>query len=120
MRQEEKEGSNKKGGHRIVMDLLQNIGKQVKTVAEELIELLEERLTKMEQELVIDRFEGDIAVCEERNTKQKIEILKKDLPNEAKEGSILIFQEGKYQLAQEKTKFVQNKIQDKMKQAWKN
>ncbi len=101
------------------MDLLQNIGKQVKNVDEELMELLEERLIKMEQELVIDRFEGDVAICEERNTKQKIEIYKKDLPKGVKEGSILTFQEGKYQLSEERTKQVQNNIQNKMKQAWK-
>ena len=42
------------------------------------------------QKYIIDRFEGDFAVCENYDTEEIIDILKEKLPNDAKEGDILL------------------------------
>ena len=52
----------------------------------------------------IDRFEGEIAVCEELNTKKIIDINKKNLPSNCKEGDIIVFKNGKYEKDIEATK----------------
>lgn len=41
------------------------------------------------QKYIIDRFEGDFAVCENYDTEEIIDILKEKLPNDAKEGDII-------------------------------
>ena len=41
------------------------------------------------QKYIIDRFEGDVAVCENYDTEEIIDILKEKLPNDAKEGDII-------------------------------
>lgn len=45
--------------------------------------------------LIIDRFEGKFAVCEDEN-KKLINIKKEDIPKEAKEGDILVLVEHRY------------------------
>ena len=42
------------------------------------------------QKYIIDRFEEDFAVCENYDTEEIIDILKEKLPNDAKEGDILL------------------------------
>ena len=86
----------------------------------EFIKELEERLELMEKEViyVIDRFEGDLAVCEEQNTKKMININKSKLPAGIKEGSILIFKDQKYILDESKQKEVEERIKSKMNNLW--
>lgn len=45
--------------------------------------------------LIIDRFEGKFAVCEDEN-KKLINIKKEDIPKEAKEGDVLVLVEHRY------------------------
>ena len=42
------------------------------------------------QKYIIDRFDDDFAVCENYDTEEIIDILKEKLPNDAKEGDILL------------------------------
>ena len=51
------------------LDLFQNIANEIKKIdINEFINEIRERLEKMEEEIVIDRFENNIAVCEDRKT----------------------------------------------------
>ena len=48
--------------------------------------------------LIIDRIEDDIAVCEMVDDKKMVEIKLDELPENVKEGSILKFKNGRYEL----------------------
>lgn len=62
----------------------------------------------------IDRFEGKYAVCEDTNA-NKIEILKKDIPDEVKEGDIIINKDGIYYIDNDATEQRREKIIEKQK-----
>lgn len=83
------------------------------------IQELTERLEKMEQELVIDRFEGNIAICEDRKTGKIQEIDRKQLPEDIQEGDMLIYQDGNYRRDTEKQTEIENRIAKKMEDLWK-
>ena len=83
------------------------------------IQELTERLEKMEQELVIDRFEGNIAICEERKTGKIQEIDRIQLPVDILEGDMLIYQDGNYRKDAEKQTEIENRIAKKMEDLWK-
>ncbi len=76
-----------------------------------------ERLEKMEEVLVVDRIEGDIAVCENRKTKKMQNIQLSDLPESVQEGSILKWNNNKYEL--NTSKEIEKRIEQKMKDVWK-
>ena len=66
---------------------------------------------------LIDRIEGNIAVCEDYSGK-RIEIEKSHLPEEAKEGSaILVSENGDISLVDDSER--ENRIAEKMKNIWK-
>jgi len=101
------------------INLFQNIVNEISKIdINNFINEIIERLEKMEQELVIDRFEGNIAICEDRRTGKKIEILKEDLEEGLKEGDIIKEKNGKYvkdTKLQEETK---KRIEEKMNRLW--
>jgi len=78
-----------------------------------------EKLKQMEEEFVIDRFEGDIAICEDRKTGEKKEIRKELLEEGLIEGSIIKKENGKYVQSKEKQEEIEERIERKMKQIWK-
>ena len=53
--------------------------------------------------LVIDRFEGNFAVCENQDTKAMTDIPRADLPAEAREGMVLSFENGQYTIQEQAT-----------------
>lgn len=61
-------------------------------------------------EFTIDRIEGNIAVCENRQTRKTTNIEISKLPKEAKEGDIIKLENDKYIIDHEKTKEVKDKI----------
>ena len=71
----------------------------------------------MEEVLVVDRIEGDIAICENRKTKKMQSIHIADLPRNVEEGNILKWQDGKYEI--DASKEIENRIEQKMKDVWK-
>lgn len=80
---------------------------------------ISERMKMMEKDIwVIDRFEGNYAICENRKTKEKREIEKEKLPKEIKEGSVLSYKDGKYEVDLEEEKKIEERIQKKMKSIW--
>ena len=55
------------------------------------------------REYTIDRIEEGIAICEGNNT-ENIKINLSQIPNDAKEGDILIYEDDKYYIDENKTK----------------
>jgi len=68
---------------------------------------------------VIDRFEGNIAICEDRETKKMHDIDLDKLPKGSKEGNVLIYNNGRYELDKETEKEVSDRIKNKMDNLWK-
>lgn len=73
--------------------------------------------TELQKEkiLVIDRFEGDYAVCENRETLliENIELSK--LPKDIKEGDVLKYKDNQYELDVQAKTEIELRIQEKMK-----
>ncbi len=93
-----------------------NISADGKNLSNDEVELAK-KLDAIE-EFTIDRFEGDFAVIEDRNTGKMLDIKKEDLPENAKEGDILDKINGKYIVNEEKTLEAKERIKDKMKNLW--
>lgn len=62
----------------------------------------------------LDRFEGDFAVLEDRDSKKMLNIPISNIPSNAKEGDILKFTNGSYVIDPEETKVVSDRIRQKM------
>lgn len=60
----------------------------------------------------VDRFEGDFAVCENRETGEFVNIPLSELPENIKQGSIIKFENGNYILDIESTKKEQEEIKN--------
>lgn len=106
-----------------ILNLVKSIGQELeqdKNFINNFINEMEVKLNKMDVEYTIDRFEGDIAVCEDRNNNKMVEIMKENLPEGAKEGSIIKYENGKYILDLGKDKEIANRIKKKMDKLWNN
>ncbi len=68
----------------------------------------------------LDRIEGEMAVLENRKSKEMIEIPYVELPTSVKEGDILDKRGRKFFLNTEKTKEVENKVQEQFNQLKKD
>ena len=97
------------------LDLFQNIANEIKKIdINEFINEIRERLEKMEEEIVIDRFENNIAVCEDIKTGKIIEIPRKSIEKDAKEGDIIKNIEGIYKRDIKKQEEIELRIKEKM------
>ncbi|MBZ4656005.1 MAG: hypothetical protein JG759_553 [Thermoanaerobacter sp.] len=67
--------------------------------------------------VIIDRFEGAFAVCEDENRKM-INIEKTKLPRGAKEGSVLIIHDNKIEIDHNETENRKNRIKNLMDSLW--
>lgn len=61
---------------------------------------------------IIDRFEENIAVLEDQNGNMK-NIERKNLPAEAREGDVLIRENGEFRIDQKERQLREERIQDK-------
>lgn len=84
------------------------------------LEELSERIKKMQDILVVDRIEGEYAVCENRRTKEMQDIKLTDLPEEIKEGTVLKWNDGKYEIDTKEQKEIEDRIKQKMDSLWNN
>lgn len=101
------------------LNLFENIVNEIKKIdLGEFINQIIERLDVMEKELVIDRFEEDIAICEDRKTGKKYEILKENLDENLKEGDIIKEEKGKYIKANDIQEEAEKRIEEKMNNLW--
>ncbi|NLX71414.1 MAG: DUF3006 domain-containing protein [Clostridiales bacterium] len=67
--------------------------------------------------LIIDRFEGDYAVCEDENMNM-VNIEKTKLPEDAREGFVLIVQGGRIKIDYDETAERKKRIKEKMDSIW--
>ena len=65
--------------------------------------------------LVVDRFEGNIAVCEDRETGEMTNIEITKLPEGVLEGDVLNYKNGEYAIDVEKRKEIEDRINNKVK-----
>ena len=65
--------------------------------------------------LVVDRFEGNIAVCEDRETGEMTNIEITKLPEGVLEGDVLNYKNGEYTIDVEKRKEIEDRINNKVK-----
>ena len=81
----------------------------------ELTNFLNNTLSKFNNgdSFTIDRFENNFAVLEKRNTNTFINIPISKIPNDVKEGDILVFHNSEFLLDVDKTKSVNNRIENK-------
>lgn len=70
------------------------------------------------EEYAIDRFEGNVAVLEDRKTGKMKNIERKKVPENTKEGDIIKCINGKYFLDENETRKVENKMEEKYKNLW--
>ena len=68
--------------------------------------------------VTIDRFEGDFAVCE-RTDRTTINISRKKLPEEAKEGDVLVIKGEEIRIESRETAQRKETIDRLMKKLWK-
>lgn len=76
-------------------------------------------INKTNSSFSIDRFEGEFAVCENRETGDFVNIPKSELPANCKPGSILKFENGKYILDIEETKKEQDTVKNMVSNLFK-
>lgn len=67
--------------------------------------------------VVIDRFEGEFAVCELQD-KSMIDIKKEQIPDSAHEGDVLKIENGKITLDKKTTDKIQKEIQELTEDLW--
>ena len=83
------------------------------------INQIKEKIKNMGEEIwVVDRFEGNFAICENRETKEIRKINLKELPENLKEGNVLKLQSNKYELDLEEQQNIEKRIAEKMKNIW--
>jgi hypothetical protein len=68
--------------------------------------------------VVVDRFEGNYAVCEDKNG-EMINIDRTEIPQEAKEGSVLKIVDGGIEIDRIETTVRKNRILELMEALWK-
>ncbi len=102
------------------LDLFNNLGKNISSnnsnnFLENFINELRNYLDKISNTIfTLDRFEGDFAVLENRNTKEMTDIPISNIPSNAKEGDILKLSNGSYVIDYEETRAVSDRIREKM------
>ena len=102
------------------LNLLNNISRgQNEIDMEEFQRELTNKLEEMENKFTVDRFEGDMAVLENRDTGEMFNVSRNDLPQEVKEGTILKINNNKYEVDLGEQKIVEDRIKDKMNKLWK-
>lgn len=67
--------------------------------------------------LIIDRFEGDFAICEKEN-REMINIDKDKIPSGAKEGHVLVLINNRIEIDEEETKKRINEIEKTTEDLW--
>ncbi len=70
------------------------------------------------QEFSVDKLEGDMAILENRENGNTMDVARSKLPSDIKEGDILKCINGKYTLDKERTLDENNRIKNKMDHLW--
>lgn len=109
-----------------IKNLVKSISTELisKNELENFTKQIEERLNNMEKYEIgyytIDRFEGNTAVIENRENQKMINVNRKDLPEGAKEGSILKYENEKFTIDEKEQEEIEKRIKEKMDNLWSN
>lgn len=90
----------------------QNFGDFIQSILKE--------IQSMEEILVVDRIENNIAVCENRGNGKMVEVDISKLPEDIKEGTVLRYKNGVYNIDLEEQKKIEERIREKMRKIWNN
>ena len=83
------------------------------------IEEISKKIKKVEDSIwVVDRFEENFAICENRETKELRKIELEKLPKNLKEGNILKLKNNQFDLDKEEEEKIAKRIQEKMNNIW--
>ena len=70
------------------------------------------------EEFTVDRFEGNIAVLENRKTQEIVNLKKEELPEGLKTGDIIKKINGNFYIDRTVTEEIEKRIENKMKDLW--
>lgn len=103
-----------------ILENKENSLQEIKQELSSLLNLINKKMPTIDEESfwVIDRFEENFAICENRETKEIRKINLYDLPENIKEGSVLKLKNDKYELDLEEEKKIEERISEKMKNIW--
>lgn len=93
----------------------EKLEEEIKTEIKEDVQEEIQQEIQQEKTLVIDRFEGDFAVCENRQTLEIENIEKSKLPENIKEGDIIKSKNNQYELDEQSKSEIEERIKNKMK-----
>ena len=95
-----------------ILENKENSLQEIKQELSSLLNLINKKMPTIDEESfwVIDRFEENFAICENRETKEIRKINLYDLPENIKEGSVLKLKNDKYELDLEKKKKIYGMI----------
>ena len=97
-----------------LINIVKSVSKELNFNVTDFANELESRLKNMSKEkYTVDRFEGEFAVCENRETKQIKNIKKEELPENTVEGTIIELEDGKITVDEKETKQVAERIKKK-------
>lgn len=68
--------------------------------------------------IVVDRIEGNLAVCENLETREIIQIEIQKLPKGIEEGTVIKFENNEYLIDEEEEKQRRKRIEEKMNRLW--
>lgn len=88
--------------------------KFIQNLIKKLFEKISEPVIK-EYHYTVDRFEHNYAVCENRDTGEMINIDISKLPENIREGDILIYKDNNYSIDENERKNIEERINEKVK-----
>ena len=102
-------------------DIVSEIKRYLNNIQDKELEI-ENRINSNEKDsgIVIDRFESDIAVCENIEGDKVIQIKREKLPINVKEGNVLKYDNNKYVIDFNSTKLLNKNIKEITKNLWEN
>lgn len=68
---------------------------------------------------IIDRFEGELVVCEDE-TGTIVDIKKSELPKNADVGDVIIFEKNRFRIDKKETDLRRKEIEDLMNEVWED
>jgi hypothetical protein len=106
---------------RVYMNLENLLSKTGKQIGENLINtFLKEIKNYMNENYVIDRFEGNIAVCENQQTGEMVDIPKENLPQNIVSGMSIKKVNGKFEIDVLNCAITRKNVVNALKENWEN
>ena len=101
--------------NRLIHDLIKRVFEKIDIFDKVDIEETKQLNIAKEEKYTIDRFEGNYAVCENRETRKMTNIDISKLPNNIQEGDILVYKDNTYIIDELERKEIEERINEKIK-----